>query len=90
MPGSPLFGKTPEDLQKEEVELTITLIGIDDTSMQQVHAIMRYMDHQIVWGARHADILHEQTPEHVILDLRKFHDLVPTAPTDDFPYPRPG
>jgi inward rectifier potassium channel len=87
VPGSPLFGKTPADLQREEVELIVTLVGIDDTSMQQVHANYRYMDHQIAWGARHADILSEESPTRVILDLRKFHDLVPTPPIDGFPYP---
>jgi inward rectifier potassium channel len=87
VPGSPLFGKTPEDLAREEVELIVTLVGIDDTSMQQVHANHRYMDRQISWGARHADILHEESPTRVILDLRKFHDLLPTAPIDGFPYP---
>jgi len=88
VPGSPLYGKTPEDLQREEVELNLTLIGIDDTSMQQVHAIHRYMDSEIVWGARYADILQDVAPDHVILDLRKFHDIVATRPTEDFPYPK--
>jgi inward rectifier potassium channel len=87
VPGSPLWGKTPADLEREEVELTVTVIGIDDTSMQQVHAIHRYLDHEITWGARHADILREASPTLVVLDLRKFHDLVPTSPIDGFPYP---
>lgn len=84
---SPLLGKTPQDLRREEVELSVTLVGIDDTSMQQVHAVHRYMDGEIVWGARHADILSEPAPDRVVLDLNKFHDLVPTQPTDAFPYP---
>jgi inward rectifier potassium channel len=87
VPGSPLFGKTPADLEREEVELSVTLVGIDDTSMQQVHAVYRYMDGQIVWGARHADILHEESSTRFILDLRKFHDLVPTKAIEGFPYP---
>jgi hypothetical protein len=29
-----------------------------------------------------------ETPEgNLLLDLRKFHDVEPTAPTPDFPYP---
>jgi inward rectifier potassium channel len=87
VPGSPLHGKTPADLAKDEIELLVTVVGIDDTSMQQVHALHRYMDSQIVWGARHADILTEVSPDYLVLDLRKFHDLVSTKATADFPYP---
>jgi inward rectifier potassium channel len=89
-PGSPLHGRTPEDLKADEVELMVTLIGLDDTSMQTVHALHQYMDSDIVWGARHADILSEPAPDLLLVDLRKFHDLVPTKPTEDFPYPPPG
>jgi inward rectifier potassium channel len=87
VPGSPLDGKTPADLARDEVELLITLVGIDDTSMQQVHATYRYMDSDIVWGARHADILKDVGPDKMVLDLTKFHDIEPTARSEGFPYP---
>jgi inward rectifier potassium channel len=86
--GSPLFGETPESLAKGEVELMVSLAGIDDTSMQPVHAAHRYTDKEIVWGARHADVLSEDADGVLVLDVRKFHDVVPTAPTDGFPYPK--
>jgi inward rectifier potassium channel len=85
---SPLFGATPESLAKTETELIATLVGTDDTSLQPVHARKRYFDHEIVWGARHADILSEDDSGNLILDVRKFHDIVPTTPIDGFPYPR--
>jgi inward rectifier potassium channel len=86
--GSPLFGETPESLAKNEVELMVSLAGIDDTSMQPVHASHRYVDGEILWGARHADVLSEDADGTLVLDVGKFHDVVPTEKTDDFPYPR--
>lgn len=83
---SPLYGLTPEKLVEQEVEIEIMAVGIDDTSMQMVHASHRYFTHQILWGARHADILSDQGAV-VVLDLRKFHDTVPTSPIAGFPYP---
>jgi inward rectifier potassium channel len=86
---SPLFGATPESAQKEEFELMATLVGTDDTSLQPVHARRRYLDHEIVWGARHADILSEDSEGNITLDIRRFHEILPTEPIDGFPFPRP-
>ncbi len=88
--GSPLHGATPESLKRDEVELMVTLVGTDDTSLQPVHARHQYTDAEIVWGARHADVLSEQDGGVLVLDIRKFHDVVPTAPIEGFPYPRGG
>jgi inward rectifier potassium channel len=85
---SPLFAATPQLLARDEVELLVSVVGTDDTSLQPVHARMRYLDKNILWGARHADILSEDTDGNLILDVRKFHDVVPTAPIDGFPYPK--
>jgi inward rectifier potassium channel len=84
---SPLHGHTPATLRAEEVELFITVSGVDDTSHQPVHARHKYTDEAIVWGARHADILSEQEGGVLVLDLNRFHELTPTEPTAEFPYP---
>lgn len=86
---SPLYGQTPETLKKLEVELLLTLVGVDDTSLQPVHAQMTYDHSALVWGARYADVLSEDSEGILTLDLRKFHDVVMTSPTADFPYPEP-
>lgn len=85
-PDSPLYGVTPESMIRDEMELVVTLMGIDDTSMQPVHARRRYTDRDILWGARHADILTERDDGAMVLDVRKFHEVIPTEPTDNFPY----
>ncbi|HZU81776.1 MAG TPA: ion channel [Polyangiaceae bacterium] len=83
---SPLRGATPDALRRDEVELLVTVVGVDDTSMQPVHARRRYLADDIVWGARHADILDEDEHGSLVVDLNRFHDLVPTTPIDGFPY----
>ena len=84
---SPLFGQTPEMLRATEVEVHLSVMGLDDTSFQPVHAQRVYGEAMIVWGARLADILSEDANGDVILDLRRFHEIVPTAPQEGFPYP---
>jgi inward rectifier potassium channel len=86
--GSPFRGVTPESMVKDEIELIVNLIGTDDTSLQPVHARRQYVDTEILWGARHADVLSEDEKGNLVLDVRKFHDVVPTEPTPDFPYPK--
>lgn len=86
--GSPFHGMTPESIARCETELIVTVVGTDDTSLQPVHGRHRYVDKEIVWGARHADVLSEGNDGKLVLDIRKFHDLVPTKPTETFPYPR--
>lgn len=84
---SPLFGMTPAQLAKEEVEFLASVVGTDDISLQPVHARYRYLDTDVVWGARHADILGELPDGRIQMDVRRFDDLVATEPTADFPYP---
>jgi inward rectifier potassium channel len=88
---SPLFGATPESLKAEDAEILITLSGTDDTSYQPVHARRTYEQNEILWGARHADVLSETPDGNMILDVRRFHEMVITEPTATFPYPKaPG
>src|SRR3989454_1965576 len=85
---SPLHDATPETLARDEVELMLTVVGIDETSAQKHHARHTYGHEQIRWGARHADMLSELPDGRLQLDVREFHRLVPTAPTPVFPHPR--
>lgn len=85
---SPLFGATPESLKRDEVEILASLVGTDDTSLQPVHARKRYLDHEILWGARHVDILTVDENSNTVLDVSRFHDTVDTDPIEGFPYPK--
>jgi inward rectifier potassium channel len=85
---SPLYGQTPESLQEQEVEVHVMVLGLDDTTMQSIHADHRYFAPQIRWGCRLVDVLSETDDGDMLLDLRRFHDVQPSEPTPDFPYPR--
>jgi inward rectifier potassium channel len=85
---SPLKGATPESCHLAEVELVVTVVGTDDTSLQPVHGRARYVATDIVWGARLADVLSELPDGRIQLDVGQFDRIVPTEPTADFPYPK--
>jgi inward rectifier potassium channel len=85
-PDSPLYGVTEAQMNEEEIEFVVSVTGTDDTSLQPVHAQRHYTHKDVLWGARHADILTEQSDGVIVLDLTKFHDTVPTKATPEFPY----
>ena len=87
---SPLRDDTPATLASTEVELTLAVSGVDETSMQAVHAQHVWPARAVVWGARLADVLTEQPDGNLLLDLRRFHDLAPAEPTPEFPYRAPA
>lgn len=82
-------GHTPGSIVEEDFELQVAVVGIDDTAMQTVHAVHHYYPHDIVWGARLADVLSDAADGSMLLDLRNFHRIEPTRPAPGFPYPDP-
>jgi len=89
-PDSPLYGATPESILRDEVELWLSITGIDETSAQNLHARFIYESKQVVWGARHADMLSNRDDGGLTLHMERFHDILPTVPTDAFPYGTPS
>jgi inward rectifier potassium channel len=85
---SPLHGETPESVIASEVEIHVMVVGLDDISMQTVHASRTYYAHHIAWGARFVDILSDAEDGAMVIDVSKFHDTEPTQATPDFPYPQ--
>lgn len=85
---SPLHGCTPEACEQVEMELVVTVVGTDDTSLQPVHGRTRYLARDIVWGARLADVLSELPDGRLQLDVSQFDRIVPTEASDAFPYPK--
>src|SRR5262249_10753328 len=85
---SMLHGATPESLAKDEVELTVSITGVDESTGQTLHAQHTYLDGAVIWGARHADLLSDRPDGGLRLNLAHFDEIVGTKPTPDFPYPR--
>src|SRR5262249_25006536 len=76
---SPLHGATPESLARDEVEFLLTVVGIDETSAQNLSARHTYDHTRVAWGARHADMLTELADGRLLLDMRKFDATIPTT-----------
>jgi inward rectifier potassium channel len=72
---SPFYQQTSADLEKAEVELEISLVGMDDVTMQTVHAMHHYSDKQIKFGYKLVDTLYPLPNGDMLVDLTKF-DLI--------------
>ncbi|MCB9586145.1 MAG: ion transporter [Polyangiaceae bacterium] len=72
---SPLFGLTPADYVEQEIEVMVSVSGLDETTMQPVHAVFSYEDPQILHDHRLADVLSEKPNGNIIMDVRRFHDV---------------
>jgi inward rectifier potassium channel len=75
-PESPLYGLNVTQLRESQSQLVCSLIGIDETFAQTVHARHGYSADEIVSDHRFADILLDENGERIV-DYAKFNDLVP-------------
>lgn len=74
---SPLFGMDAARLKAEEIELTCAIVGIDDTSLQPIHARKTWYDHEILFGHRLVDLLRELPDGSLEADGRRFDEVEP-------------
>ncbi len=74
---SPLFGATSESLAREKFGLVATLIGLDETISQTVHARYGWDFDQIVFNRQFVDVLTDNPNGTRTMDLTKFHDTKP-------------
>ena len=72
---SPFHGHDARSAADQDFELSVMLVGLDDTSMHTVHASHLYYARDIRWNTRHVDILSEGADGSLVLDLNKFHDI---------------
>lgn len=76
-PESPLHGYDSARLARDEVELHVFVSGVDDLTLQPVHASHVYEGDTIRFGVRHRDVISEGPDGSLTLDLRRFHDVDP-------------
>jgi inward rectifier potassium channel len=76
---SPLFGMTLEMLAAAETEIFCSIIGIDETFTQTVHARGAYGAEDLRWNARFVDILHKRPDGRRVIDYTRFHDTIDCA-----------
>ena len=88
-PGACSTARAQRILAREEAQIAVSLVGIDGTSLQPVHARHEYEHTDLVFGARLADILSERADGRLVVDLRKFHDVERDVEGDVEPAPEP-
>ena len=78
-PDSPLSGYDEAKTRATDLEIIVSLTGIDGTSSQNVHGRHRYLPEQIRFGYRYADMLSNKPDGRVELDYARLHELIPAA-----------
>ena len=71
-----LYGKTAEDLIREDVQFILTVKGVDETSAQELRARTTYTARTLLWGRVYADILTTDSNGVVTLDYAPFNQTV--------------
>lgn len=76
---SPLYGASAEALAASTAQLVATLVGIDGTTGQTIHARYVWLDDDVRFGSRFVDMVF-RSGTGVTLDFTKFNDLEVDAP----------
>jgi inward rectifier potassium channel len=84
---SPLRGETAETLAANRSEFILTLIGMEATFSQAVHARHSYLVKDLKWQYRFADIFTMDAEGIAHLDYRNFHQVIPEENSRSFPAP---
>jgi len=69
---SPIAAISPEWMQERNLTLLVTLTGVDETLVNNVHARHAYLPDHIVWGQRFEDVLIPNRHGQLYLDLHRF------------------
>ena len=73
---SPLFGESRESLLRAHAQVIVSIIGLDPTFSQTVHARHVYDAADLRWNHRLADILGRADDGRRSIDYRRFHDTI--------------
>lgn len=76
---SPLAGMTAADFAEQEVELLVSVSGLDETTRGPVFAAHNYTDARIRWDHRFVDVLSTRADGRIVIDVRRFHEIEPVA-----------
>ena len=81
VPGSPLFGETAASFKASRSLIVASLVGMDESFLQNVHARYVWTDDEIAWGMRFVDVLQELPDGSFSIDYSHFDKIVPAAQT---------
>ncbi|MEO0948037.1 MAG: ion channel [Cyanobacteria bacterium J06641_5] len=74
---SPLYGLTPADLAQGKSTFIASLMGIDETVSQDIHARHTYSADRILWGYQFEDMFRDAANGHRYIDFKCFHAAIP-------------
>ena len=77
---SPLLGLTVEDMHAEELELLVTVTGLEESLGSTVHARASFVDEEILLGQRYVDIFGTTEDGRRGIDYGKFDLTEPDLP----------
>lgn len=77
---SPLYGWGKESLLAARSRITVSISGHDETIAASVFALHEYPAAAILFDYRFVDIIADTADEMRIVDLTRFHDVVPCVP----------
>jgi inward rectifier potassium channel len=80
VPGSVLHGLTQEEMVKQDVQLFVSLTGLDETTSQTIHARHTYQVSDLVWDARFVDVITMHPDGRRVVDYGRFHETLPVDP----------
>ncbi|MBW4506597.1 MAG: ATP-sensitive inward rectifier potassium channel 10 [Scytonematopsis contorta HA4267-MV1] len=73
---SMLYGVTYEDMIDSEMEILVTLTGIDETLYQNIYTRHSFVASEIHWNMRFVDIIAKTRDGRRCIDYTKFHDVI--------------
>ena len=77
---SPLGEANARSLAAGEAGLTLTVTGLDEQSLQDLHARRTYTHRDVRWDEHYVDILTQEPDGSVRLDFNRMHDTEPDNP----------
>jgi inward rectifier potassium channel len=71
---SPLHGLTLEDMEACDMEIVVTLSGLDEILADRIYCRHAYWADEIVWNQRFVDVISVTESGRRLVDLTRFHD----------------
>lgn len=72
---SPLYNLSPQQLRERMANILVTVVGLDQTVMQEIHTRHTYRIEDICWQSRFADIF-QRLPNHKVrINYQLFHSI---------------
>ena len=70
-----MYKRQEEDWRRKEIELVVSLSGIDGTFGHTIQARYSYTCENLVYDAAFVDVIYPQDDGHLMIDYKPFHDI---------------